>query len=268
VVAAKRYLGQHFLSDPRILGRIGAALQALPGDRVIEIGPGRGGLTRVLLGAGLRVTAIERDSALAGELGDRFPEARVLEADALEVDWPAALGVAPGDRWFVTGNIPYNITSPLIDQALRPPRPTRIVYLVQREVADRLIARPGTAQYGALTAGVQAQARVERLFAVPAGAFRPRPRVESAAVRLTPLAEPLVADAEMASFHRLVRALFGARRKQLVRALRTALHLPARRAEETVRALGLDPERRPETLSPAELVALHRHVVDGGEVAL
>lgn len=268
--AAKRHLGQHFLSDPRILSRIVAALDAAPGDSVLEIGPGRGDLTRQLLAAGCRVTAIERDPALIPELRARFPpaELRLIAGDALKVDWPRALDVGPGERWFVIGNIPYQITSPLIDQALRPPRPARIVFLVQREMADRLVAPPGTPDYGALTAGVQAVARVEKLFAVPAGAFRPRPRVESAVVRLTPLAQPLVADAELSSFHRLVKGLFGARRKQLVRALRTARDLPAARAAEALGAVGLDPGQRPETLTPEQLASLHRHLVDGRDQGL
>ena len=125
-----------------------------------------------------------------------------------------------GADLLVTGNIPYNITSPLIDKALLPPRPRRIVFLVQKEVADRVTAAPGTAEYGALSIGVQAVARAERLFTVPAGAFKPRPKVDSAVLRLTPLERPLVADEERESFRALVVGLFGFRRKQMLRALR------------------------------------------------
>ena len=273
-MAAKRHLGQHFLSDPSILRRIADALGARPGDRVLEIGPGPGGLTRHLLDRQVRLTVIERDRdliaglrALAGPrdpAGSRSaePGLAVIEGDALEVDWAAAVGVAPGEPWLVIGNIPYNITSPLIDKALAPPRPARIVFLVQREVADRLAAQPGTPEYGALTVGVGSVATVERLLPVPAGAFRPRPRVASAVVRIVPRPVPLVADAEVGPFRRLVTGLFGARRKQLVRALRTATTLGPEQAARVVDRVGLDPNQRPETVAPGQFVALFRGIAD------
>ena len=213
---AKRSLGQHFLSDRRILERIADALGATPGDTVLEIGPGPGGLTEVLAAAAGKLVAIEKDAALIPGLRERIPAATVVEADALEVDWHAVAG----PDFLVAGNIPYNITSPLIDKALAPPRPRRIVFLVQKEVADRVGAPPGGEAYGALSVGVQSVARAERLFTVPAGAFHPRPRVDSAVLRLTPLEEPVVSDAEVAPYRRLVVGLFGFRRKQMGRALR------------------------------------------------
>jgi 16S rRNA (adenine1518-N6/adenine1519-N6)-dimethyltransferase len=264
-------LGQHFLSDPRILARIAEAVPAAKGERVLEIGPGRGGLTRALLDRGLAVTAIERDSDLVPGLRSAFPELRLIEADALAVDWPEALGVGRADRWFVAGNVPYNITTPLLEKALTPPLPAAVVFLIQREVADRLAAEPGSESYGALTVGVGAAARVERLFSVAPGAFRPRPAVDSAVVRLTPLAHPLVAGADVLPFRRLVAALFAARRKQMGRAIRTALGLSPEQAAGALRAVGIDPIRRPEVLSIAELVALYRSLVDaerGGGLAL
>lgn len=261
-MTAKRHLGQHFLTDPRILNRIADALGAAPGDRVLEIGPGRGALTRVLLARGLRVTAVERDPDLIPALRAEFPDLALVQGDALRLDWAAAVGAEPGGPWRVVGNIPYQITSPLLEKALAPPRPARIVYLVQREVADRLAAEPGTPAYGALTVGVRVLAAVERLFAVPAGAFRPRPRVESAVVRIEPLALPLVPDSELVQFRRLVTGLFGARRKQLPRALRT-IGLAPEEANRAVAALGVEGTRRAETLAPRDFVALHRHLVDG-----
>jgi 16S rRNA (adenine1518-N6/adenine1519-N6)-dimethyltransferase len=138
----------------------------------------------------------------------------------------------------------------------------RIVYLVQREVADRLGAAPGTSEYGALTVGVRAVAKVERLFTVPAGAFVPRPRVDSAVIRLTPLEVPLIPDADTAAFRRFVVAIFGARRKQLVRGLRTALGLDPAGAARALQAAGVDPAARPETLSPEAFVRLFHAVVD------
>ena len=259
----KKRLGQHFLSDPRILTRIADALEAGPADTVIEIGPGRGSLTAVLAPRVRRLIAIEKDRELASTLRQRFPGIEVVEGDALALDW-AALAAAPAGEWLVAGNIPYNITSPLIDQALAPPRPRRIVFLVQREVADRVAAPPGGADYGALSVGVQAVAEVERLFTVAAGSFSPPPKVDSALLRLTPLARPLVTDAALRSFRRLVVGLFGFRRKQMLRGLRELTGWPVERAHRVLGAAAIGESRRPQELSPAEFVRLHGELVDEG----
>lgn len=259
----KRRLGQHFLSDHRLLLRIADALEAGPGDTVLEIGPGLGGLTAPLSEQAGRLIAIEKDRDLVPALRIRFPNIEVIEGDALDVDWHAAARTN-GGRFLVTGNIPYNITSPLLDKALLPPRPSRIVFLVQKEVAERVAADPGTQAYGALTIGIQAVARVERLFTVPARAFKPPPKVDSAVLRLTPLAQPLVSDAERVSFRAVVVGLFGFRRKQLLRGLREFTGWPAERLTESLSSLGLDGRIRPEVLSPADFVRLHRGLVDGG----
>ena len=256
----KRRLGQHFLTDPRILGRIADAVGAGPHDTVLEIGPGAGGLTAALVHRAGRVVAIEKDADLVPALRARFPEATIVQADALEADWHALAG----GPFLAAGNIPYNITSPLLDKALEPPRPGRIVFLVQKEVADRVTATAGEDDYGALSVGVQAVAGAERLFAVPAGAFRPRPLVESAVLRLDPLAEPLVTDAERAAFRRLVVGLFGFRRKQLLRGLRELTGWEPARAAAALGRAGLAPTGRPETVAPAGYVALLRALVDGG----
>lgn len=260
---AKKHLGQHFLHDPRILGRIADALQASPGDTVLEIGPGHGALTGELLARGVRLTAIEKDADLLAGLVARYPGLRLAHADALEADWRALSGAGPGPL-LVIGNIPYNITSPLIDKALQPPRPVRIVFLVQKEVADRVAAPAGAEAYGALSVGVQAVARVERLMTVPAGAFQPAPKVDSAVLRLTPLGQPLVEDREVRGFRRLVTGLFAARRKQVQRGIRQLTGWEGPRVERLLAGLGADPVRRPETLSPQEFVALFRALVDGG----
>lgn len=258
---ANKALGQHFLTDPRILGRIRSALLAEPGARVLEIGPGRGALTRQLLAAGFRVTAIERDRDLVPILRSAFPDLALIEGDALEVDWTAAVSPDRGP-WYLIGNIPYNITSPLIDRALEAdPPPVSIVYLVQKEVALRLAAEAGTAEYGALTVGVQAGARVERLFTVPAGAFSPPPKVDSAVVRLTPRPAAL-RPPDVRRFRRMVVGLFGARRKQLVRGLQTGLGFSAEVARRVAERSGLEPTRRPETFSVAEFRQLETVVVD------
>jgi 16S rRNA (adenine1518-N6/adenine1519-N6)-dimethyltransferase len=263
VPRAKRRLGQHFLSDRRILERIADALGATAGDTVLEIGPGPGGLTEALANRAGKLVAIEKDADLLPALRERVPGATIVEADALEADWHAIAG----PEFLVAGNIPYNITSPLIDKALAPPRPRRIVFLVQKEVADRVGAAPGDEAYGALSVGVQAVARAERLFAVPAGAFHPRPKVDSAVLRLTPLAEPLVSDAEVVPFRRLVVGLFGFRRKQMVRGLRELTGWAAPRVEDALDKAGIETRVRPETVPPARLAALLRALVDGGWTA-
>ncbi|MDP3909155.1 MAG: 16S rRNA (adenine(1518)-N(6)/adenine(1519)-N(6))-dimethyltransferase RsmA [Gemmatimonadales bacterium] len=251
-------LGQHFLSDPGILGRIADALDPVPGETVIEIGPGKGTLTEILLARGLMVIAVEKDRALAEELRARYAvrgereNLTVIAGDALRLDWhrfPAHR--APLTAHKIIGNIPYYITSPLLEKAMEPPLPARIVFLVQAEVADRIAAPPGGKTYGALSVGVQAVCRVERLFTVAPGAFRPPPKVRSALLRLTPLAEPLVAPAEAKALRAFVTACFSRRRKQLHNAVPGA-------TAEGLRALGFDPRARPETLAPRDFVRLLR----------
>lgn len=257
---AKRRLGQHFLTDPGILARIADALEAGPDDTVLEIGPGQGGLTEALTRRAGRVVAVEKDRDLIQPLRARLPEVKVIEGDALTVDWH---GVA-GPRFLVTGNIPYNITSPLLEKALTPPEPARIVFLVQKEVADRIIAPPGTSEYGALSVGVQAVARAERLFTVSAGAFQPRPKVDSALLRIVPLDAPLVSPAQRDSFRAAVVGLFGFRRKQLLRALRELTGWEAPQASALLREVELPETVRPETLSPEQFARLRQALVDWG----
>jgi 16S rRNA (adenine1518-N6/adenine1519-N6)-dimethyltransferase len=260
VPRAKRRLGQHFLSDRRILERIADALGPTAADTVLEIGPGPGGLTEALVGRAGKLVAIEKDADLLPALQARAPGAVVVEADALETDWHALAG----PDFLVAGNIPYNITSPLIGKALEPPRPRRIVFLVQKEVADRVVAAPGGEAYGALSVGVQAVSRAERLFIVPAGAFTPRPKVDSAVLRLTPLAEPLVSDAEVEPFRRLVVGLFGFRRKQMLRGVRELTGWDAGQVEAVLSRADIEPRVRPETVDPPRFVSLLRALVDGG----
>jgi 16S rRNA (adenine1518-N6/adenine1519-N6)-dimethyltransferase len=260
VPRAKRRLGQHFLADPRILARIADALGAGPSDTVLEIGPGPGGLTGALARRAGHVVAIEKDPDLVPSLQTRFSNVRIIEGDALELDWHSL--VPPS--FLVAGNIPYNITSPLLDKALLPPRPRRIVFLVQKEVADRVTARPGTSEYGALSIGVQAVATAEPLFVVPAGAFQPRPRVDSAVLRLVRRDEPLIADAERESFRALVVGLFGFRRKQILRGVRELTGWAAARVSQQLEEAEISPTVRPEVLTPETFVRLHRALVDGG----
>ena len=257
----KKSLGQHFLTDPRILARIAEALAPVGGETVLEIGPGRGTLTEALVARVSRLIAIEKDRELVPVLRAKFPRVEIVEGDALELDWHAIAG--PGPRSII-GNIPYYITSPLIDKALAPPRPRTIVFLVQKEVADRVAAPPGGADYGALSVGVQAVARVERLFKVVAGAFNPPPRVDSAVLRITPAEAPLIGDRDVAGFRRMVVGLFGFRRKQLIRGLRELTGKSADEVGDWLGKAGIEPARRPQSLPPEGFVTLYAIMKSAG----
>jgi 16S rRNA (adenine1518-N6/adenine1519-N6)-dimethyltransferase len=253
----RKSLGQHFLTDKRILNRIADALHLQGGETVVEIGPGRGALTDILAERAGRLIAVEVDRALAALLRERYARrgnVLIAEADVLEV----SLGELAAGPYVLVGNVPYYITTPILFHALQPPRAERAVYLVQREVAERLSARPGTKEYGALTVNVAAVARADTLFNVPAGAFSPPPKVESAVVRITPLATPLVAPAEERPLRLLVQGAFGMRRKQMRRVIRTLRSLDAEAADALLLAAGIDPEARPETLSAEQFVKLLR----------
>lgn len=253
----KKRLGQHFLTDSRLLARIADALGATASDTVLEIGPGRGALTTHLLERAGKVIAIELDRELAPMLAEKLkgePRFRMVEGDVLDQD----LGALAGGPYLLAGNVPYNITTPILFHAMQRPRPTRAVYLVQKEVAERVVAAPGSEAYGALSVNVQALAQAELLFSVSARAFTPPPKVESAVIRIVPRAEPFLAPEEEEPFRLLVQGSFGLRRKQMRRVLRTVRAWDAERADVALSAAGIDPEARPETLSPADFLRLLR----------
>lgn len=254
---AKKRFGQHFLTDPRILSRIADGLAITPTDTVIEIGPGRGALTEALLSRARRVIAIEVDRDLVPILRSRWaddPRLMVVEGDVLEQD----LGALANGPFLLAGNVPYNITTPILFHALTRPRPARAVYLVQLEVALRAAAAPNDEAFGALSVNLQAVAQVELLFRVPAGAFTPPPKVESAVIRVTPRLDPVIEADEEEPYRLMVQGAFGLRRKQLKRVVRTLWSLDAEQAGAVVDRAGLDPEARPETLSPSDFAALLR----------
>lgn len=253
---ARKRFGQHFLNDRRILARIVDALEPQPNETVIEIGPGRGSLTELLAPRASRLVAIELDRDLAATLRARYadrPAIRVVEGDVLEI--PLAQ-LSEGNPWSVTGNVPYYITTPILFHALAAPRPRCLVFLVQREVGDRLAAQPGAPAYGALSVTAQALAQVSRHGTVPAGAFQPPPAVDSVIVRLTPLAEPLVAPSEELAFRTLVQGAFSLRRKQMLRVARMLFDIHAAAAATLLDDSDIDPGARPEVLSPQSFVQL------------
>lgn len=251
----RKSLGQHFLHDPRVLDRIRDALQLTGEETVIEIGPGRGALTDRLVPLAHRLVLVEYDRELAALLRRRYAAAdavEVVEADVLTT----ALAALAGGPYVLAGNVPYYITTPILFHALAPPRAVRAVFLVQREVADRITAVPGSRDYGALSVNVQAVARAERIATVPAAAFSPPPKVESAIVRLTPRPAPDVSPDDEEQFRTLVQQVFGMRRKQMRRIIRTIAAVDAQGAEAILRRAGIDPDVRPETLPPEAFARL------------
>jgi len=244
-VRPRKRFGQHFLHDPGVLKRIVEAIAPARDDVVVEIGPGEGALTRPLLARLERLIAIEIDRDLAAALAAEYPaRLSVMVADALSVDF----GAFPQDLR-VVGNLPYNISTPLLFHLARYAGRVRdLHFMLQKEVVDRMVARHSTPDYGRLSVMLQTRFAMKKLFGVAPGAFRPPPKVESAVVRLVPLHEKR--DYDEALFEKIVREAFSARRKTL----RNALPLAPRDYE----ALGLDPKLRPENLSPADYVRITR----------
>lgn len=251
---ARKRFGQNFLHDAGYLRRMRDAIRAKPDDTVLEIGPGHGELTEPLLETAGAVRVIEIDRDLARSLQARLgahPHFELLEADALEVDleeWPSADGPLR-----VVGNLPYNISTPLLFHLLRYASRIRDLHLLlQREVVQRMAAPPGSRERGRLSVMVQFHARVERLFDVPRGAFVPAPQVTSSFVRLVPHAAPVVDVPDPDAFGRLVAAGFSARRKTLRNTLKGWV------TSDGFEDADVDSARRAETLSLAEWAALAR----------
>ena len=247
--------GQHFLSDQRILTAIVDALAPTMQDTVVEVGPGRGSLTDILAERSGRVVAVEIDRALAAQLRGRYRDrsnVEILEGDFLETDVPAIVG----EDYLLIGNVPYYITTPIVFKSLDPPIPRRSVFLVQREVAERMAAHADTESYGALSVNLAAVANVEQVLGVPAKAFQPPPKVDSAVVRLTPRAQPLMPIESLAAFRVFVQAAFGLRRKQMVRVLRTVRGLSPEQAGALLERAGIESSARPEVISPEKFATL------------
>jgi len=245
---ARKRFGQHFLHDPAVIARIVRCIAPQPGDALIEIGPGLGALTRPLLERAGTLRAVEIDRDVIPHLRDHCAgagELVIIEADALSVDFAAM-----GNDLRLTGNLPYNISTPLLFRLLGQAAHIRDMhFMLQREVVDRMAAAPGEPAYGRLSVTLAARARVERLFTVGRGAFRPPPQVESAVVRMVPRAPAFAID-DLALFDRVVTRAFAQRRKTLLNALKGL----ARRAD--LEAAGLDPGERAERIAPAAFARL------------
>lgn len=257
----KKQLGQHFLHDASIIERIVRAINPEPGHHLIEIGPGQGALTLPLLRRILAVngasppdpalTVIEFDRDLIAGLERISAEVaplQIVHADVLNVDLSALSG---GRKIRLVGNLPYNISSPILFHALDHAAVIDdMVFMLQKEVVDRMAATPGSKVYGRLSVMLQAHARVQALFRVPPGAFRPPPKVDSAIVHLRPKAAAEVGIADPARFARLVKAAFGQRRKTLRNALDDVC------TPEQMQAAGIDPGDRAERIDVARFIVL------------
>lgn len=259
---AKRSLGQNFLVDVHYQQRILNAVQPRAGEALIEIGPGHGALTDGLVNSGASVLAVELDQELIPALQHQFAahaNFRLLAADALKVDFCAAIAPATSAR--VVANLPYNVSTPIIQHMLEQRRCLReLTVMLQREVVERMTAEPGGKEYGVLSVLVQFYCEAVHLFDVPPGAFRPVPKVWSSVVRLTVHETPVVAVRDEALFIELTKVLFSQRRKTIYNNLRSGrvrLRLPD---EATIEAVltdsQLDPRRRAETLTLTEIATL------------
>ena len=257
---AKKHLGQNFLHDHGVIDKIVQAIAPRPGDVIVEIGPGQGALTFPLLKKHGEITAIEFDRDLHAPLqaaAQAHGVLHLIEGDVLGVDF-TALAAARGDaqgQIRLAGNLPYNLSSPILFHALDHAAAIRDMhFMLQKEVVERMAAGPGSKVYGRLSVMLQAYCTVTPLFVVPPGAFRPAPKVDSAVVRLTPLPAQQLPDVDFGVIGNIVRAAFGQRRKTLANALSKVMDA------NTIAAAGVDPRARAEQLQPSDFVALAKQI--------
>ena len=246
---AKKSLGQNFLVDRRIVSRILSAAELTPSDAILEIGPGRGILTRPLAERAANLTAIELDDHLAATLTTEFAERshiRIIHADAREIDIPSVIQTdAP---YKLIANLPYYAAQPIIRRFLEADRkPALMVVMVQREVARNMTAAPG--DMSLLSVATQLYGKPRIVASVPPRSFRPAPKVTSAIVRINVLPEPAITLDSIDAFFTLARAGFSAPRKQIHNCLQQGLSIPRHDAEDILAQAGIDPKRRPQTLS-------------------
>jgi 16S rRNA (adenine1518-N6/adenine1519-N6)-dimethyltransferase len=250
----KKSFGQHFLHDSRYIERIVSAMAPRAADFVLEIGPGEGALTLPLLAAAGKLTAIELDTDLIPALQARSAgvgELQIIHADVLKVDFTALAQRHGVDRLRIAGNLPYYISSPILFHCVDHfDAIADMHFMLQKEVVERMAADPGSKVYGRLSVMLQLACRVEPLFTVPPEAFRPPPKVESAVVRLVPLAPQDRHDADPGDVYTVVKAAFAQRRKTLNNALKQLMDTDA------IRRAGVEPGARAETLAPEDFVKL------------
>ncbi|HEL4832553.1 16S rRNA (adenine(1518)-N(6)/adenine(1519)-N(6))-dimethyltransferase RsmA [Stenotrophomonas sp. C4297] len=248
---AKKQLGQHFLADRHYIDKIVMAVNPKDGDRLVEIGPGQGAITLPLLRVHPKLTVIEFDRDLIAPLtaaAEPLGELTIVHRDVLRVDFTE---LAAGQSIRLVGNLPYNISSPILFHALEHAAVIRDMhFMLQKEVVDRMAAGPGSKVYGRLSVMLQAYCQVTSLFVVPPGAFRPPPKVDSAVVRLVPRDPATINIHDHERFAEVVKAAFGQRRKTLRNALNNVVS-----AEQFV-AAGVRPDARAEQLDVAEFIAL------------
>ena len=247
----RKRFGQNFLHDAGIIQRIVQAVSPQPGQRIVEIGPGQGAITLPLLDACGKLEVVELDRDLIQPLADRAAghgELIIHQQDVLKFDFAALAGE---DRLRVVGNLPYNISTPLLFHLIRQaPVIEDMHFMLQKEVVERLSAAPGNGDYGRLSVMIQYHCKVDPLFRVKSGAFTPAPKVDSAVVRLTPWRQPPAALDRYTDLSRLVREAFSQRRKTLRNTLKPLLSV------EHIEAAGVDPRARPETITLKQYVAL------------
>ena len=260
----RRRLGQHFLSRRRAVEQVVEAISPLPGQRFLEIGPGRGALTFPLLEAGASVLAVELDGALAASLVERNPKGSalsVLEGDILRLD-PTEIALQPffhGERIRVVGNLPYSIASPTTLRLLESPgRIADWTLMVQREVADRILSPPGSRLFGVLTLLCSARAACARLLDLPPSCFSPPPAVHSTLLHFTPRSPGILPAQDFPLFERVVKAAFSRRRKMIRNTLAAGLGLDAVKGEAALKTAGINPVQRPEQVPLQGYVELSR----------
>jgi len=258
-LAPRKGLGQHFLTDPNILQGIVDAADLPPNAVVIEVGPGPGALTAALAPVTGRLIAVELDHRLASMLETLYADwdhVHIIHGDALKLSPRQLLEETGGlASYFVLGNIPYYITSPLLRHYLEAePRPQRLVFTLQLDVARRIVAQPPQMSLLAVSVQVNAIPRIVRKL--PPGAFTPPPKVHSAVLRLDVREQPMVPDALREAFFRIVRAGFGQKRKTLRNSLAAGLDLPTNQVEEALQAAGLSPKARAQELAIDQWLAL------------
>lgn len=258
---ARKRFGQNFLHDTHVIERIINAVHPQPGQRIVEIGPGLGALTVPMLEAAGRLDVVELDRDLVAKLEQQY-EGQALSihnADALKFDFSQLAGEGEGEKLRIVGNLPYNISTPLLFHLMDQLHCIQDIHcMLQKEVVERMAAKPGDNAYGRLSVMLQYHCQVLKLFLVPPGAFNPAPKVESAVARLIPHAQAPVDIGDKKVFAQVVAQAFGQRRKTLRKSLKSFI------TGEALEQLGINPSARPETLDLASFASISRYICTHG----